>query len=716
MKTRTQKIRTYKVCAQRILTRRAAAYKPRLTLAALALAPTFGLLSGCSNARQDAPATVARAVSPSDDTAKLTANAAANPPDAAPASVTAADKAVVDAEARTANVSAAQGVSKSGAFAAPAAVHVAKQAMQSAANTDAAGKAPGDAAANPAMEAGAAPPASAFMPRESGRRGYGRDRLVPLASDTYAGESRYHVPGGMPVPPVPAPRAVYNPNMYVADTYIGGNGERDRLAKLIGAGVLVDGRRVKLEAFTHNYAQAFPIPQNTALSLSADTVQSKIIQSGAHTYLQIGIQAMKGEPLRRPALNIALAIDRSGSMGDEHKLEYAKSAAIRLVNSLTPGDTFSLVAFDDRADVLVPARHVVDKASVRRLISALQPGGGTNIYEGLKLAYGQADKNITAEGVNRVILLSDGQVTVGVRDPQKFHHLTASEVDRDVETSAVGVGVEFNEDLMLGLARDGKGNYHFLKDGADTQQVFARELDELSHVVARDVKLRIQLAPGVGLVRVLGAPTLDAQQTASVKQDERKMDARLSEELGIAPDRQNVPEEPGIKMLIPAFYRGDSHVVMLEIKVPPQRASEPVCKIADVSIKYKDLATLTNRAASIGVAVAYTLTKEEMIYSVNRSVKKNLLGFQTGEALTQAAQLMAQGRVADAVQKVDERKAILDVAARQWQDSDLARDHDLLDRYKTVLMQFSSNRQLAQGDMGQYLQRTLTYNGYQMTR
>ncbi len=71
-------------------------------------------------------------------------------------------------------------------------------------------------------------------------------------------------------------------------------------------------------------------------------------------------------------------------------------------------------------------------------------------------------------------------------DPQQFHHLAASEVDKDVQTSAVGVGVEFNEDLMLSLARDGKGNYHFLKDGADTQQVFARELDELTHVVAKD--------------------------------------------------------------------------------------------------------------------------------------------------------------------------------------------------------------------------------------
>ena len=530
----------------------------------------------------------------------------------------------------------------------------------------------------------------------------------------------------------PPPHAVYNPNMYVADTYIGGNGEKDRLEKLIQAGVLVDGKRVKLEAFTHNYAQSFPIPQQTALNVAADAVQSKIIQSGAHTYLQIGLQATKGELPRRPPLNVALVIDRSGSMQEEHKLEYAKSAAVQLVNSLTPADTFSLVAFDDKADLLVPAQHVANKAHIRNLIAGLYPGGGTNIYEGLEKAYAQVHKNTTSDGINRVILLSDGQVTSGIQDRAQFHHLAASEVDKDVETSAVGVGVEFNEDLMLSLARDGKGNYHFLKDGADTQQVFARELDELTHVVAKDVKLRIQLAPGVGLIRVLGAETLDAQQTAQVKQDEKKIDRKVSEELGIAPNRQNAPEEPGIKMLIPAIYRGDSHIVMLEIKAPPQgfasaltknapdtaaNTLDPdVCKLADVYVKYKDLVHPANREARAVSSVRYTPSKDEMIYSVNRSVKKNLLGFQTGEALTQAAHSIEQGRIGEAIAHVEERRNVVSIAAQQWQDADLSSDGKLLDRYKAVLSQLNAHQQLAQGDFGQYLRRSLAYNGYTMTR
>ena len=702
----------------------------RLTLSALLLTPAFSMLSlltGCANTDKSADVTTSHGAGTLRDVRRVAASnvrvqlaaptmSAASkssaPADTADAS-SESDKAksMGDSEASSEkSASLAQAPTQKGSSSAYAknSIVQTKKEMPSLMSRGMSG----------GMPASGGPPASlpAAMPQEYQKSAFANPGGSFGGQQQSQRRSRLAManpPGFAPA----APPAVYNPNMYVADTYIGGNGERDRLAKLIQAGVLVDGKRVKLEAFTHNYAQAFPIPELTALNVSADTVQSKIIQSGAHTYLQIGLQAMKGELPRRPPLNLALVIDRSGSMADEHKLEFAKSAAVQLVNSLTASDTFSLVAFDNEADVLVPAQHVTDKAHIRKLISALKPGGGTNIFEGLTKAYQQIHKRLSTDGVNRVILLSDGEVTVGVNDAQQFHHLAAAEVDKDVETSAVGVGVEFNEDLMLSLARDGKGNYHFLRDGADTQRVFARELDELTHVVAKAVKVRIQLAPGVGLIRVLGAPTLDSQQTALIKKEEKKIDRKVADELGIAPDRQNTPDEPGIKMLIPAFYRGDSHVIMLEVKVPPQMSPTAVtCPIASVSVKYKDITNMTNREANASVVVQYVPTKDAMIYSVNRSVKKNLLGFQTGEALTQAALLIEQGQVTQAVQKVDERMTIVGVAAQQWHDKDLDQDGRLLERYKSVLAQLDTHTQLASGDFGQYLRRSLAFNGYQMTR
>ncbi len=509
-------------------------------------------------------------------------------------------------------------------------------------------------------------------------------------------------------------QTTYNPNMYVASNYLGGNGEKERLEKLIQAGVVVDGKRVKLESFVRTYAQTFPIPTQTALGLNVDTERGTVIQEGDHTYLQIGIQGMKGETPRRPPLNIALVIDRSGSMADEHKLDFVKSAVISLLDHLGPNDVFSLIAFDDTAQILVPAQRGANRARIKQQIAALAPGGGTNIYDGLSLGYREAAKNRIADGVNRVILLSDGEVTAGIQDPKQFQQLVSGvSADQDIQTSAIGVGVEFNEDLMLGIARDGKGSYHFLRDGVDTRQVFAKELDDLTHVVAKAIRLRIQLADGVGLVRVLGSSTLDAQQTARVKADEKHIDRKVAEELGISSNRQHTPDEPGIKMLIPDFYRGDSHVVMLEITVP---RGQGTCRIADVFMKYKDLAFKANRETRSTVAIQYTPNRADMIDSIHRNVKKNLLGFQTGEALTDAATLIAQGRVPEAIRKVDERMTVLGVAAREWQDQDLDGDGRLLNSYKAVLAQLNTNQQLAQGEFGAYLRRSLTYNGYRMTQ
>lgn len=515
--------------------------------------------------------------------------------------------------------------------------------------------------------------------------------------------------------PAPAtPSAVYNPNMYMSSTYIGGSGERDRLEKLIREGVLVDGKRVRLEAFARDYAQTFPIPTRTALSVTADMERAKITVGGDRTFLQVGLQAIQGEAPRRPPLNVALVLDRSGSMSAENKLAFAKAAAAELVERLRPDDVFSLVAFDNAADLLVPARRVgADTAQIQRKIAALAPGGGTNIFDGLKRGYAEAGKSAgRGDGVSLVILLSDGQVTAGVRDPNQFHRLVEANGERDIQTTTVGLGVAFNEDLMLDIARAGKGNYHFIRDGADTRTVFRKELDELTHVVARAVRLRIRLAEGVGLVRVLGSRKLDAGETRQAKAEERRIDRKVYEELGIAANREREPDEPGIQLLIPNFYRGDSHVVMLEISVPPGRGRRP---IADVFLKYKDLTARANRQTRTAAAVTYTPDRAEMIASTNRSVKKNLLGFQTGEALVEAADLIAGGRVAEAVKRIDERMVVLGVAARAWGDPDLDRDGKLLDRYKTVLAQLDKNPQMARSDFGEYLKKSLTYNGYQRT-
>ncbi len=498
-------------------------------------------------------------------------------------------------------------------------------------------------------------------------------------------------------------RAAYNPNLYLSDTYSAGAGERDRIEKLISEGVEVEGKRVKLASFPRAYRQTFPMPSGKALSLNTATESAKIVERGDKTYLQVGLQALKGEQPRRPALNVALVIDRSGSMQSDEKLVLAIRAARDAIGRLRTGDYVSVVVFDDAAQVLVPA--TLDHRRADRKMSEITHGGGTNIYDGLRLGYQEVAKHAGRDGVNLVLLLSDGEVTAGNSDPEAFRKMVEAQTDKEVQTSAIGMGIEFDEELMQALARTGGGSYHFVKDGIDAKKVFAKEFDDLGQVVARAVKVRIVLAPEVGFVRALGQNVLDAKAVQATRRQERKIDQKVYDELGITKNRKE--EEPGIKMLIPNFRRGDSHVIMLEIQAPKGRGTR---KLADVHLKYKDLVYRANREEAQPISVQYAPDRGQVVASINRSVKKNLLGFQTGEALTLAAAAIEAGKPAEAVRLIDDRMTVLGVAAREWSDRDLDREGAL------VLGELHRNPQLASADLGQYLSKSLSYAGYQLTR
>lgn len=500
-------------------------------------------------------------------------------------------------------------------------------------------------------------------------------------------------------------------NAYYSSTYIGGQGERERMEKLIEGGVLVNGKQIKLAAFSRDYSQAFPIPTATALNLTADLERTRLLQAGGKTYLQVGLQGIKKEAPRRPPLNVALVLDRSGSMADEGKLEFVKQAAKKFIEGLNRQDTLALVVYDDTVLVPAPAAPVTRKAHLKQIIGNLTPGGGTNIYEGLQRGYREVGKHARREAVNVVLLMSDGQVTVGIQDPYAFRSLASQHFDHDITTTTIGVGLDYNEDLMLSLAQAGHGNYHFIKDGNSIDRILQQELQELTHLIAKALKVHIVLDKDVDLLKVFGSAPLSEEERKAVRTEEKKIDRKVYEELGIAPDRQK-DREPGLKMFIPHFFLGDSHVIMLEIKVPPGRGTRHV---ADVSLQYKDLVFRQNREPKVAVHVSYTDRRADMIASIQRPVKKNLLGFQTGEALMAAARLIEAGRTAEAAKAINEQMTLLGVAAREWNDRDLEREGQLLAKYYDVLREVGS-RNIASSDLGRYLSKSLSYSGYRMTR
>ena len=220
--------------------------------------------------------------------------------------------------------------------------------------------------------------------------------------------------------------------------------------------------------------------------------------------------------LKRTPLNLAVVLDRSGSMTGA-KIEKARQAAMGLVDQLAPGDLFSLIAYSDHAEVLVPAQELEDKEAVKSRISHIRPGGSTALYAGVELGATEIQRHLSSRRINRVILLSDGLANVGPSAPRDLRQLGHALSERGISVTTIGVGDDYNEDLMAGLAEASDANYYYVKDTERLPEIFARELGELVTVAAREVRIEITCPKGVKPIGLIGRPEVFTGQKASVQ-------------------------------------------------------------------------------------------------------------------------------------------------------------------------------------------------------
>ena len=232
--------------------------------------------------------------------------------------------------------------------------------------------------------------------------------------------------------------------------------------------------------------------------------------------IKIDLSAIAGrQKVRRTPLNLAVVLDKSGSMTGA-KLEKTKQAAMQLVDRLAPNDIFSLVIFSDAARVLVPAQKVEDKDALKEKIENIQAGGSTALYAGVKMGADQIQEYFSNKRINRVILLSDGLANVGPSTPRDLRRLGGDLAERDISVTTIGVGDDYNEDLMAGLAEASDANYYYVKDTEKLPEIFAKELGEMLSVAARDVRIEIICPDGVQPLGFIGRPERFENQKASV--------------------------------------------------------------------------------------------------------------------------------------------------------------------------------------------------------
>jgi Ca-activated chloride channel family protein len=232
--------------------------------------------------------------------------------------------------------------------------------------------------------------------------------------------------------------------------------------------------------------------------------------------IKIDLSAVAGKKKpRHTPLNLAVVLDKSGSMTGA-KLEKTKQAAMQLVDRLAPNDIFSLVIFSDEAQVLVPAQKVEDKEALKEKIESIEAGGSTALYAGVKLGADQLGEYLSPKRINRVILLSDGLANVGPSSPHDLRRLGSQLAEREISVTTIGVGDDYNEDLMAGLAEASDANYYYVQDTEKLPEIFSKELGEMLEVAARQIKIEIVCPDGVKPLGFIGRQEQFNGQRATV--------------------------------------------------------------------------------------------------------------------------------------------------------------------------------------------------------
>lgn len=234
-----------------------------------------------------------------------------------------------------------------------------------------------------------------------------------------------------------------------------------------------------------------------ALSSKIAPERSLIVKGDTRTvYVLIRFAApeLGVAPSKRPPLNLSLVLDRSGSMSERGKIEYLKTAAKMAVSRLGDRDAISIVEFDDKITTMVKAQRATEKDALARMIDTLTPRGSTNLAGGMQAGI---DEAISASGkvslprdtLNRVIVLSDGLANTGVTDHGAIARMAAAGRYKGVRVSSIGLGRDYDEDLMQAIAESGGGKYYYVESPVQLTRIFEEELNSAFATRARDIHL-----------------------------------------------------------------------------------------------------------------------------------------------------------------------------------------------------------------------------------
>jgi hypothetical protein len=472
------------------------------------------------------------------------------------------------------------------------------------------------------------------------------------------------------------------PHGYWANTYVPG----DPAVRLLQMRLAARDRQtlqqfasapLRLDAAARQAAQPFDVPRDAALALYVHADRAGL-QAQSRLVVQVGVQATPRHGGRRSAMNVGLVLDARGTISADVAARM-RALVLAFAGARETGDRFTL-HIAGRGAAPVGADEFKHGPLAVRLdeLFAHSPDPGATVRDAVEAAtvgVRAADDPNTPLGSSAVVLITSQPLGPEAEAVAALAHRGAV---NGIPLSVVAVGGGESLEELDRIALAGQGSRRVLDAPAAARRLVDRELSAVGRAVARAVRLRIRLAPGVQLVGILGARPLDTQRAQQVRQAERSIDRRMADNLGIQADRGT--DEGGIQIVIPTYYAGDAHVVLLDVVAPGPGP------IAEVTMRYKDLVYVRNATARTSLHVPRSNAAPGPL---ERNVLKNLLAHRQAVTLAAAGRSLANGDDAAAVRALRESVALIDGVRADIPelagDADLAGDRAMMAEYLALL-------------------------------
>jgi Ca-activated chloride channel family protein len=318
-----------------------------------------------------------------------------------------------------------------------------------------------------------------------------------------------------PMPMTPEERERYqaleaNPVKRVAEAPVStfsvdvDTGSYANVRRFLTQGRMPPADAVRVEEMLNYFRYDYPLPVDRVRPFSVTTHVTTTPWNPNTRLLRIGLRGYDLPRRERPPANLVFLVDTSGSMQEPDKLPLVKASLSLLADQLQPQDRVSIVAYAGSAGLVLEPTN--DPARVKAALAQFEAGGSTAGGQGLELAYATARATRIADGINRIILATDGDFNVGISDTRQLLDMVRRNRDDGITLTTLGFGQgNYNEAMMEQVADAGNGNYAYIDSAMEAQKVLDQELSSTLFTIAKDVKIQVEFNPAfVSEYRLIG--------------------------------------------------------------------------------------------------------------------------------------------------------------------------------------------------------------------